>query len=133
MKFGLTPTGATDNTLRMQVLNIPLLLKLYPGTKHFFVEAGPQFGLLLGATEKRVGSGGAGAVTTDIANKFKNNDYAVVAGTGVEAGRIQFGLRGIYGLSDLNNDPVEAAVRATQGLGGLHHRLLQVYAGIRLF
>ncbi len=133
MKFGLSPTGATDNTLRLQVIDIPLLLKVYPFGKHFFAEVGPQFGLLVGAEEERVSSGGAKAVTTELKRKYKNSDYAAVAGLGVEAGRLLLGVRGIYGLSDLNNDPTEAAFRAAQGLGGLHHRLLQVSAGIRIF
>ncbi len=133
MKFGLTPTATADNKLKMQVLDIPLLLKVYPFGKHFYAEVGPQFGLLLGATEELVSNGGAKSVSTEIKSKYKNSDYAVVAGVGVEAGRLLIGVRGIYGLSDLNNDPAQAAIRAAQDLGGLHHRVLQVSAGIRLF
>jgi Outer membrane protein beta-barrel domain len=133
MKFGLTPTAAADNKLKMQVIDIPLLLKLYPGGQHFYFEVGPQFGLLVGATQELVSNGGAQALSTEIKKDYKNSDYAVVAGLGVEAGRLLIGVRGIYGLSDLNNNPAEAAIRAAQDLGGLHHRVLQVSAGIRIF
>ena len=139
MKFGLTPTGATDNTLRIPVLSIPLLLKVYPGNKHFYLEVGPQFGVLLGATEERTSQRIAGGVTisnastADVKAKFKSSDFAAAVGVGVEVRRLQFGVRGIYGLSDLNNDPSEAAFRAAANIGGLHHRVLQASVGFRLF
>lgn len=129
-KFGLTPTGPTDNNLRIATLQLPALLKVYLGGRHFYLAAGPQVSLLLNA--KEVLKSGTSSVTEDVKARYKSGDFSAVGALGAEVSRLVFDARLIYGFSDINNDPLEAATRAYLGIGGLHHRLFQVSMGIRL-
>lgn len=120
---------STNNMVRMQIINVPVLLKIYPATKYFYLEAGPQFGLLLDATMEEVRSGNLGTTTVNVKRGFKRGDYAVAAGLGVEAGRLVVGIRGIYGLSDLHRHTYVGS----QSSESIHHRVAQAFVGIRLF
>ena len=137
MKFGTSRTASTANTLRMQVLSVPMLLKLYTAKQHFYVEVGPQFSVLLSAEEERAStsnaSGPIAAFTADVKDDYKTGDFGVAVGLGVEASRLVVGVRGVYGLSDINNNPAAAAFRVAQDIGGLHHRVAQAFIGLRLF
>ena len=129
-KFGLSSTASPENTLRMSTVQVPLLVKLYPN-KHFYLAAGPQLSVLVNAEEEIIRSGNS-AVVTDVKNRYKTGDFGLVGGLGVEVSRLTFDARLVYGLTDLNNDPDEAAFRARAGFGGLHHRVFQLSAGFRI-
>ncbi|PJJ48574.1 outer membrane beta-barrel protein [Hymenobacter chitinivorans] len=99
--------GATE-TRKIYYLNVPVLLRQYIGGA-FYVNVGPQLGVLLGS--------GTGT--------YKSVEGGVVGGIGVEtAGGFVVDLRLNYGLSDINDDAAERAFRKQLGLGGLHNRVI---------
>ena len=120
-------------TLRMQVINLPLLLRRYQANRHFYLEAGPQLGLLLGATMDQVQDSSQSAVATSIKSRFKSGDYAVAVGLGIEFGRFSVGLRETRGLSDLRRTYSSQGAFGVQRKSGLHHQVLQASIGIRIF
>ena len=96
----------------LHYLNFPLLLRQYIGPV-FYVNVGPQVGLLLGNH-----------------SNLKKVDAAVVAGFGVElASGLLMDARLNYGVTDINNDPAERMFRQQLGLGGLHNRAAQFTVG----
>ncbi|GAA4016351.1 hypothetical protein GCM10022408_32240 [Hymenobacter fastidiosus] len=108
-----SPNGATTTeTVHLAYVNVPLLLRQYIGGR-FYVNVGPQLGLLVG--NKRT---------------YKSVEGALVGGVGAEtAGGLVVDLRLNYGLSDINNDAAERAFRKQLGIGGLHNRGGQVSVG----
>lgn len=109
---GQTNTYKGNMNLTMKYLNFPLLIKcrnLFDQTAFYF---GPQFGTLLGASEKPTSLDDYPRIKiTD--GRYKKTDLSAVLG--IEAyfpqqndDKMQFliGLRGQFGLMNVYNDPV---------------------------
>jgi hypothetical protein len=132
LNFGGYPA---ENKIKLNYLNIPLMLKIYLGSM-FNVQVGPQVGLLLSG--RRVGqnsyysnSGVSGYTTedVDVKNLYKG-DFAVCGGFGID---LPIGLlasvRLNYGLTDIDNDDASVALRKALKIGGLHNRTVEFSVG----
>ena len=94
---------AFEGTVKLDYLNVPLMAKFYVG-EGFSLEAGPQIGLLLSATDD-YGDG-----EEDIKEYVKGTDFGVNLGVGYKMeGGLNFSARYNLGLSnDLDVDDFEA-------------------------
>ncbi len=86
-------TLASVSRIRLQYLNIPLLLNYRP-VKMISLQAGPQFGILMNQTQ---------SISTNAGNAFKNGDFSMVAGA--QLNLLKFKIYGRYGvgLSNIND------------------------------
>ncbi|UOQ73589.1 outer membrane beta-barrel protein [Hymenobacter cellulosilyticus] len=109
----LERSNGTTEAYKIYYLNVPVLLRQYIGGM-FYVNVGPQLGLLLGSSK----------------GTYKSVEGGVVGGIGVETpSGFVVDLRLNYGLSDINNDEAERALRNRLGFGGLHNRVIQGSVG----
>jgi hypothetical protein len=114
---------------KLHYLNVPILAHLKVGP--VYVEAGPQFGLLLAAREDgtlRISAAdGYGPVDRDAASNYKKTDFALAAGAGLEVGSFILGARYTAGLNDVND------VADLNGANDprLKNRVIQVSVGLK--
>ena len=123
----------TDYDTKLHYFTVPVLLKLTLGP--VFVEAGPQFCLLVDAT--RDGqveiSGTNGSVAyghvdgQSVTDQYKKTDISVAGGAGLKLGNLTLGGRLVAGLNDIND------ARNLTGINDpkLQNRMFQAYAGIQ--
>jgi len=85
-----------ERTLALNYVQVPVMFQYYP-VRHFYLEFGPQFGLLLSATDK--GSDGE----TNAKSDFSTGQIGLDLGTGIQLTR-QIALYGRYcfGLTDVS-------------------------------
>ncbi|RYU81035.1 porin family protein [Hymenobacter persicinus] len=106
-----SPTSASG-TISLPYMNVPVLLRQYIGNV-FYVNVGPQLGLLVGNKEG-----------------YKTLEGALVGGVGLEtSGGLVLDARLLYGLTGINNDPAERAFRQRLGASGLYNRGGQLSVG----
>ncbi|HEX8506715.1 MAG TPA: porin family protein [Hymenobacter sp.] len=121
-----------DNELHY--LTVPVLAKLTVGP--VFVEAGPQFGVLLSANQSgrlqvdlaEDGTPAYGNVSRPATGSFKRGDFSVVGGVGLKlASNFSLGGRLVAGLNDIND------VKNLSGINDprLQNRVFQVYAAFQ--
>ncbi|HEX8425752.1 porin family protein [Hymenobacter sp.] len=115
---------------KLHYLNIPVLAHVKVGP--VYVEAGPQFGVLLGARENgtlRISAeDGYGPVDRSADNNYKKNDFALAAGAGLEVGSLIIGARYTAGLNNINDvDDLNGANDPR-----LKNRVIQAFVGIKL-
>ncbi|MBC9930225.1 porin family protein [Chitinophaga qingshengii] len=86
----------TQSTVKLDYINIPLMVQ-YSIVPAFYLEAGPQLGILASAKAK------AGKNTVDIKDNMKTVDFGIGVGFGYKfdmglgvSGRYNFGLTNIY-------------------------------------
>ena len=127
-----------ESKVKLNYLNLPILLKIYAGNVVNF-QFGPQFGLLLsgrrvGQSGYYSGSSGSGYVTEDIDVKGRyKGDFALCGGVGVDlANGFMASARINYGLSDIDNDVSTTSLRQALGIGGIHNRTIQFTVGYLL-
>lgn len=90
----------TDNTLKFSYLNVPLMFKYYPESK-FYLEAGPQLGLLSSAKVK-VDVVGFGSGSDDVKEFFKTVDFGMNIGLGYNFSKKVFAnARYNFGLTNV--------------------------------
>jgi Outer membrane protein beta-barrel domain len=87
---GKYEAGATTYRLRLNYLNIPLLIK-YTSSSGFFGATGPQVGFLIGSKVK------TGDITVDAEDTFESTDVSWAFGLGYMFNG-QVGLEGRYNL-----------------------------------
>lgn len=102
-KQGLEFVESGDElNLNLNYLNIPLMLQYK--TSGFYLEAGPQIGLLLTAKSK-ITIGGVTA-EEDIKDELKGVDFGINLGLGyVMSSGFGFGARYNFGMSNIVDDP----------------------------
>ncbi len=113
---------------KLHYLNIPVLARVKVGP--VFAEAGPQFGVLLGARENGTlrisATDGYGPVNRTADNNYKKNDFALAAGAGLELGSLIIGARYTAGLNNINDvDDLNGANDPR-----LKNRVVQAYVGV---
>ena len=95
------PGGNYSNsatTVRLNYLNLPVLVHYEKDHHGFFAEAGLQPGILLSAKRK-------GSSTSDIKDNLKKLDVALIAGVGYKfKNKIGAGLRVAPGLMNINKN-----------------------------
>jgi len=108
-----------EGTVKLDYLNVPLIGKYYVA-EGFSLEAGPQIGLLLSATDK--GEFDGGSYDDDIKDFIKGIDFGINFGVGykLDSG-LNFGARYNLGLSDVNDDYEEG--------GTYKNGVIQAYLG----
>lgn len=108
-----------EGTVKLDYLNVPLIAKYYVA-EGFSLEAGPQIGLLLSATDE--GEFDGGSYDEDIKDFVKGIDLGVNLGVGykLDSG-LNFGARYNIGLVDVNDEYEEG--------GTYKNSVLQAYIG----
>ena len=89
-------------TQKLDYLNIPVMLKLYP-VKSFFLEAGPQIGFSISHKE----TFDSGFILYDTSKEFEpsNFDWGINLGTGFKSDAgVSLGVRYHIGQSDIYNE-----------------------------
>jgi hypothetical protein len=127
-------TTVTNYTTQLNYIQVPILLKATLGP--VFVEAGPQFGYLVGANEKgtiqvRNVSGNVAFRDVDQSSNdsYKRGEVALCAGLGLKLGSlIRVGGRFVAGLNDINNLQYLQGVNDPQ----LKNRVFQAYVAVQL-
>lgn len=120
---------------KLHYLTVPVLAKVTLGP--VFVEAGPQFGVLLSANQSgrlqvglaEDGTPAYGNVSRPATGSFKRSDFSVVGGVGLKlASNFSLGGRLVAGLNDVND------VKNLSGINDprLKNRVFQVYAAFQL-
>ena len=127
-------TTTTDYITRLNYVAVPILVKATFGP--LYVEAGPQFGLLVGANEQGTvqARGASGQVQFRVVDhsatdNYKRGDFALCGGVGLKLGPlVRVGGRFIAGLNDINK------LQSLQGVNdpSLHNRVFQFYAAVQL-
>jgi len=92
--------------LKIDYLDVPVLVRLSSGSPNrtsFHVIGGPSVGFKLRAraTDDLAEDGSS----EDISDDVKSIDFGLVAGVGVDMGRITVDARQAWGLSNINDDP----------------------------
>lgn len=93
---GAMVAGNNEVKLNYDYINIPLMVNYY-ATKSFFVQAGPQIGLLVG------GKITDGTNSEDITDQINSPDLAIGLGFGLDLGSSTLGLRYNAGLSSTSD------------------------------
>jgi hypothetical protein len=123
-KWGVQPevlysqvnTNSTNNqSIKIQYLNIPVLLTYKLPIPILSLQLGPQFGTLLNKNDN---------LTTSGKNAFTSGDFSMVAGVQVNVLKFKGGLRYEYGFTNINN---------LSGSESWKTRTIQLYVGLRLF
>jgi len=123
----------TDYDTKLHYFTVPVLLKLTLGP--VFVEAGPQFGLLVDATRNGQVeiSGTNGSVAyghvdgQSVTDQYKKTDISVAGGAGLKLGSLTLGARLVAGLNDINDAKSLTGINDPR----LQNRVFQAYAGIQ--
>jgi Outer membrane protein beta-barrel domain len=107
--------GVNSKDIKLQYLNIPILLTYKLPIPILSLQLGPQFGTLLNNNS---------SITTNGKNAFKSGDFSMVAGAQVNLLMFKGGIRYVYGFTNINNI-TDADTWKT--------RTIQLYVGIRIF
>jgi hypothetical protein len=107
--------GANSKNIKLQYLNIPILLTYRLPLPILSLQLGPQFGKLLNDNY---------SLTANGKQAFKSGDFSMVIGAQVNLLMFKGGIRYVYGFTNIN-DITNADSWKT--------RTIQLYAGIRIF
>src|SRR5450432_2512186 len=107
--------GINSHDVKLQYLNIPILLTYKLPIPILSLQLGPQFGTLLNNNS---------SITTNGKNAFKSGDFSMVAGAQINLLMFKGGIRYVYGFTNINNI-TDADTWKT--------RTIQLYVGIRIF
>lgn len=123
----------SDYDTKLHYFALPVLAKLSFGP--VFVEAGPQFGALVNATQNgkvRVTSTNGNPSTgqadnQSVTDQYKRADFSLAAGAGLRFSSFSLGVRYVAGLNDIND------AKNLTGLNDakLQNRVFQAYAAIQ--
>ena len=131
---GNLKSAFTNYDSELHYLTVPVLAKLTLGP--VFVEAGPQFGVLLSANQSGTmqvgftadGKPAYGNAARPATSEFKRNDFSVVGGVGLKlGGSLSLGGRLVAGLNDINDAKSLSGINDPR----LQNRVFQVYAAFQ--
>lgn len=131
---GNLKSAYTNYDSELHYLTVPLLAKLTVGP--VFVEAGPQYGILLSANQSGQmqvgfaadGTPAYGNQSREASSEFKRNDFSVVGGVGLKLGNtLSLGGRLVAGLNDINDAKNLSGINDPR----LQNRVFQVYAALQ--
>jgi len=116
---------ATEN-YKLSYLNIPVLIK-YKLPAAFFVETGPQLGLLLSGKADETLVGDYNTNHYNLKSQLKSTDISWVLGAGYcSPYNIGFDIRYNLGLNNINQGSSSASTAAPVPNGTIKHGVLQV-------
>ena len=107
--------GANNQSIKLQYLNIPILLNINLPIPILSLQVGPQFSTLMNKNDN---------LTTDGKTAFTSGDFSMIAGAQLNLLKFKGGVRYVYGFSDINN---------TSGSESWKTRTFQIYIGLRIF
>ena len=107
--------GINSKDIKLQYLNIPILLTYKLPLPILSLQLGPQFGTLLNNNS---------SITTNGMNAFKSGDFSMIVGAQVNLLMFKGGIRYVYGFTNINNIN-DADTWKT--------RTIQLYVGLRIF
>ena len=131
---GNLKSAFTDYNSQLHYLTVPILAKLTVGP--VFVEAGPQFGVLLSANQSgnmqvgftADGMPAYGNESRPATSSFKRGDFSVVGGVGLNlASGFSLGGRLVAGLNDINDAKNLSGINDPR----LQNRVFQLYAALQ--
>ena len=108
----VVPDGYNDVKGSLNYLSIPILLSYRP-IKLISIQAGPQFGILLGQTN----------IVNNARDAFKKGDFSLLGGAQLNLGGFKLGARYFIGLNNLND---------VQNDDKWKNQGFQVYVGFRI-
>lgn len=108
----VVPQGYNDVKGSLNYLSIPILLSYRP-IKLISIQAGPQFGILLGQTN----------IVNNAKDAFKKGDFSLLGGAQLNLGGFKLGARYFIGLNNLND---------VQNDDKWKNQGFQVYVGFRI-
>jgi Outer membrane protein beta-barrel domain len=111
----LNTQGANNQSIKLQYLDIPILLNFKLPIPILSLQLGPQFGTLLNKNDN---------LTTDGKNAFTSGDFSMVAGAQLNLLKFKGGVRYVYGFTNINN---------LSGSESWKTRTVQIYIGLRIF
>ncbi len=107
--------GINSKDIKLQYLNIPILLTYKLPLPILSLQLGPQFGTLLNNNS---------SITTNGINAFKSGDFSMIAGAQINLLMFRGGIRYVYGFTNINNIN-DADTWKT--------RTIQLYVGLKIF
>jgi hypothetical protein len=107
--------GVNSKNIKLQYLNIPILLTYKLPLPVLSLQLGPQFGNLLNNNS---------SITTNGKNAFKSGDFSMVIGAQVNLLMFKGGIRYVYGFTNINN---------VTDADSWKTRTIQLYVGLRIF
>lgn len=131
-KFGIQPelvfsqfgasasSGGTSMSNNFNYLSLPVILR-YNVTPNFNLQAGPQLGILLSASQT------SGSTTVDIKDQANGIDFGLVFGAGIDFGKFNGGIRYYIGLTNLQKNVPQGLDLKTTNSG------IQIFIGYALF
>lgn len=130
---GNLKSAFTDYDTKLHYFSVPVLLKVTLGP--VFVEAGPQFGLLVDATRNGQveisGTNGSAAYANvdgqSVKDQYKKTDISIAGGAGLKFGSLTLGARLVAGLNNINDAKNLTGINDPR----LQNRVFQAYAGIQ--
>lgn len=134
LQGGNLKSAFTNYDSELHYLTVPILAKLTVGP--VFVEAGPQFGVLLSANQSGNlqvgftpdGQPAYGNESRPATSEFKRGDFSVVGGVGLKlASGFSLGGRLVAGLNDINDAKNLSGINDPR----LQNRVFQVYAALQ--
>ena len=132
---GNLQSALTDYHNKLHYFTVPVLARVSLGP--VFVEAGPQYGVLLSANQSGKlqvglapdGTPAYGNVSRPATGSFKRNDFSLCAGAGLNlASHFQLGARLVAGLNNINDAENLTGINDPR----LQNRVFQVYAAFKL-
>jgi hypothetical protein len=107
-------------------INIPVLLK-YNLPQGFFVETGPQFGLLISAKINETVIGANGTTSYFVKDQFKTTEFGWALGTGyMFPYNLGFDVRYNLGLSNFSNVSASGMKNAPVLSGSIKNSIIQI-------
>lgn len=131
---GNLKSAVTNYDTQLHYFTVPVLAKVTLGP--VFVEAGPQYGVLVSASQSGQlqvnlaadGTPAYGNVSRPATGSFKRNDFSVVGGVGLKlASGFSLGGRLVAGLNDINDAKNLTGINDPK----LQNRVFQVYAALQ--
>lgn len=134
LQGGNLKSAFTNYDSKLHYLTVPILAKLTVGP--VFLEAGPQFGVLLSANQSgnlqvgftQDGTPAYGNESRPATSQFRRGDFSVVGGVGLKlASNFSLGGRLVAGLNDINDAKNLTGINDPR----LQNRVFQVYAAFQ--
>lgn len=131
---GNLKSAVTNYDTELHYFTIPILAKLTLGP--VFLEAGPQYGVLLSANQSGQmqvgfaadGTPAYGNQSRTTSSNFKSSDFSVVGGVGLKlSSGFSLGGRLVAGLNDINDAKDLSGINDPR----LQNRVFQVYAALQ--
>ncbi len=107
--------GINSKDIKLQYMNIPILLTYKLPIPILSLQLGPQFGTLLNNNS---------SITSNGANAFKSGDFSMIVGAQVNLLMLKGGIRYVYGFTNINNITDADAWKT---------RTFQLYVGFKIF